>query len=121
VKNLNFIDLCAGIGGFRMAFEDEKTHCNLTCEIDNFCEKSYLANYLETSYTKDIKKIDENLLADFDILCAGFPCQAFSLAGKQKGFEDTRGTIFFDIARILKKKQPSAFLLENVKNLELLK
>lgn len=118
MTHLKFIDLCAGIGGFRVAFEDNSAECILTCEIDNFCEKSYLSNFIESSFVRDIKKIDEKELSDFNILCAGFPCQAFSLAGKQRGFEDTRGTIFFDIARILKEKRPEAFLLENVKNLK---
>lgn len=112
-----FIDLCAGIGGFRQAFDSQGAKCLLTCEIDKFCKISYQANYHDSLWESDIKKIDANSLNDFDILCAGFPCQAFSLAGKRQGFLDTRGTIFFDIAQILKTKQPKFFLLENVKNL----
>lgn len=113
-----FIDLCAGIGGFRIAFDQADAKCVLTCEIDKFCKNTYLQNFEENIFETDIKKIDEKNMPDFDILCAGFPCQAFSLAGKQRGFEDTRGTIFFDIARIIKEKRPKAFLLENVKNLK---
>lgn len=118
MKNLKFIDLCAGIGGFRAAFEDTNTQCQLTCEIDKFCHTTYSNNFTDLYFEKDIKKIDEFSLEDFDILCAGFPCQAFSLAGKQAGFNDIRGTIFFDIARILEKKRPASFILENVKNLK---
>lgn len=118
MKNIKFIDLCAGIGGFRLAFEKEGAQCNLSCEIDKYAQQTYLANFKENTFEKDITKINEKKIDDFDILCAGFPCQAFSLAGKQRGFEDTRGTIFFDIARILKEKIPAMFLLENVKNLK---
>lgn len=118
MNNLKFIDLCAGIGGFRVAFEDTNTNCILTCEIDKYCQQSYRHNFNESFIENDIKKIDEKNLKDFNILCAGFPCQAFSLAGKQKGLADIRGTIFFDIARILEHKKPNAFILENVKNLK---
>lgn len=118
MKNLKFIDLCAGIGGFRAAFEDSTTHCQLTCEIDKFCHTTYSNNFTDLSFEKDITKIDEFSLEDFDILCAGFPCQAFSLGGKKEGFKDIRGTIFFDIVRILNEKRPSSFILENVKNLK---
>lgn len=120
MKKLEFIDLCAGIGGFRLAFEDDNTHCNLTCEIDKFCKASYLSNYnhINEAFESDIKKIETKNLDNFDILCGGFPCQAFSKSGKQKGFDDIRGTIFFNIAEIIKDKRPSCFLLENVKNLK---
>lgn len=118
MKNLNFIDLCAGIGGFRIAFEKAGATCVMSCEIDKYARQTYLENFVEHNFELDITKINEETMVDFDILCAGFPCQAFSLAGKQMGFADTRGTIFFDVARILKEKQPKAFLLENVKNLK---
>lgn len=118
VTKPKFIDLCAGIGGFRIAFEKAGAQCTLTCEIDKFAKETYLANFNENHFEPDIKKIDEKSMENFDILCAGFPCQAFSLAGKQAGFADIRGTIFFDIVRILKEKRPKGFLLENVKNLK---
>lgn len=120
LKKINFIDLCAGIGGFRVAFEKNNTNCVLTCEIDKFCEKTYHANFKKNLFESNITLINEELMPKFDILCAGFPCQAFSLAGKQDGFSDEkgRGTIFFDIVRILDKNRPKSFLLENVKNLK---
>lgn len=114
----NFIDLCAGIGGFRLGFEKFNNKCILTSEIDKFCKTTYLSNFEEKDFNTDIKNLDEKIINNFNILCAGFPCQAFSLAGKQKGFSDIRGTIFFDIERILKEKRPEIFLLENVKNLK---
>jgi len=114
----NFIDLCAGIGGFRLGFEKFNNECILTSEIDKFCKITYLSNFNEKEFNMDIKSLDEKNIPNFNILCAGFPCQAFSLAGKQKGFSDIRGTIFFDIERILKYKKPEIFLLENVKNLK---
>jgi DNA (cytosine-5)-methyltransferase 1 len=116
MKNLKFIDLCAGIGGFRYAF-DKSAECVLTCEIDKFASQTYHANFEDNNWSTDIKKIDPTEIQKFDILCAGFPCQAFSLAGKQAGFLDTRGTIFFDIVRIAKEKRPPVLFLENVKNL----
>lgn len=113
-----FIDLCAGIGGFRVGFESFNNECILTCEIDKFCKQTYETNFTDKNFKTDIKSLQEKEIEDFNILCAGFPCQAFSLAGKQKGFSDVRGTIFFDIERILKHKNPEIFLLENVKNLK---
>lgn len=111
------IDLFAGIGGTRLGFQ---LHGNVksvfSSEWDKFSQKTYQANFGEVP-EGDITKIDENDIPDHDILVAGFPCQAFSQAGLKKGFEDTRGTLFFDIARILKAKRPKTFLLENVKNL----
>ena len=117
MKN-KFIDLCAGIGGFRLGFESKNNKCILTCEIDKFCKETYQSNFIEKNFQTDIKLLDEKKIESFEILCAGFPCQAFSLAGKQKGFSDIRGTIFFDIERILKQNRPNMFLLENVKNLK---
>lgn len=116
MKNLKFIDLCAGIGGFRYSL-DKGSKCILTCEIDKFASQTYKANFIDNNWVNDIKQIEPKEIENFDILCGGFPCQAFSLAGKQAGFMDTRGTIFFDIVRIAKEKQPAALFLENVKNL----
>lgn len=111
------IDLFAGIGGTRLGFYQTKAvDIVFSSEWDKFAQKTYLANYGEMP-AGDITKINENEIPDHDILVGGFPCVAFSQAGKKLGFEDTRGTLFFDIARILKAKQPKAFLLENVKNL----
>jgi len=114
-----FIDLFSGIGGFRLGMTKNNFKCVFSSEIDkNACE-SYLLNFGENPYC-DITKQDEKDIPDFDVLCAGFPCQSFSKAGKGKGFEDeTRGTLFFHILRILKHKKPKAFILENVPNLEI--
>lgn len=113
---IKFIDLFAGIGGFRYGL----THCGCSCvfssEINEDCKQTYFANYGEMPHG-DITKINEKDIPDHDILCAGFPCQPFSICGKKKGFEDTRGTLFFDICRIVKEKQPKVIFLENVKNL----
>lgn len=111
-----FIDLFAGIGGFRLAFQSLGGKCVFSSEWDTSAKKTYEANYGDFPYG-DITKIDEKEIPDHDVLCAGFPCQAFSIAGKRGGFEDTRGTLFFDVARIIKEKQPRAFFLENVKGL----
>ncbi|MFO5527785.1 MAG: DNA (cytosine-5-)-methyltransferase [Cuspidothrix sp.] len=120
---LKFIDLFSGTGGFRLAIENI-THqykilseCVFSSDIDIDAQKIYTANFGETP-TGDITKIDENDIPDHDILLGGFPCQPFSICGELKGFEDTRGTLFFDIARIIKNKQPTAFILENVKQLK---
>jgi DNA (cytosine-5)-methyltransferase 1 len=111
------IDLFAGIGGIRLGFEQTKSVKNIfSAEIDKYACQTYEENFGDNPQN-DITKIDEKTLPDFDILLAGFPCQAFSIAGKKGGFEDTRGTLFFDVARIIKEKQPKAFLLENVKGL----
>ena len=111
------IDLFAGVGGIRLGFELTGRIKNVfSAEIDKYACFTYEANFGENPYC-DITKIKEEKLPDFDILLAGFPCQAFSIAGKRGGFDDTRGTLFFDVARIIKKKQPKAFLLENVKGL----
>ncbi|HFA52094.1 MAG TPA: DNA (cytosine-5-)-methyltransferase [Bacteroidetes bacterium] len=120
-----FIDLFAGIGGFRMAFQNLGGKCVFTSEWDKFSQKTYEANYGEVPFG-DITKINEKLIPNHDLLLGGFPCQPFSIAGVSKknslgkahGFKDeTQGTLFFDIVRILENKRPKAFLLENVKNL----
>jgi len=112
-----FIDLFAGVGGFRIAMQNLNGMCVFSSEIDKYAKKTYELNFGEVPFG-DITKINEKNIPDHDILCAGFPCQAFSIAGKRKGFEETRGTLFFDIARILKAKIPKAFILENVKGLK---
>lgn len=123
-----FIDLFAGIGGIRMAFEAHGGHCVFTSEWNLWAQKTYLANFPESAHVLagDITEVDEQDIPDHDVLLAGFPCQPFSIAGVSKknalgrahGFADeTQGTLFFDVARIIAAKQPAAFLLENVKNL----
>lgn len=115
---LRFIDLFAGIGGFHLAFERQGAKCVFASEIDSFCQKVYNDNFGMIP-SGDITQIDAKDIPDFDILCAGFPCQPFSYAGRLEGFEDkTRGTLFFDILRIIKAKRPKMFLLENVKGLK---
>jgi len=111
-----FIDLFAGIGGFRSALQNLGGKCVFSSEIDVFAQKTYEANFGEKPFG-DITKIHEKDVPDHDILTGGFPCQAFSIAGKKGGFGDTRGTLFFDVARIIKEKKPKAFFLENVKGL----
>ncbi len=122
-STIKYIDLFCGIGGFRyasqQAFEqlEIKGQCLFSSDIDKFAAESYEANFNERP-VGDITRVDEKEIPDFDLLFAGFPCQAFSICGLQKGFADnTKGTLFFDIARIIKEKQPNAFVLENVKNL----
>lgn len=113
-----FIDLFAGIGGFRMAFQNLGGKCVFSSEWDAQAQKTYFANYGEVPFGDITSEYTKSFIPDnFDILCAGFPCQAFSLAGKRLGFEETRGTLFFDVAEILRRKQPKAFFLENVKGL----
>lgn len=116
VANFTFIDLFAGIGGIRIAFESVGGKCVFSSEWDKFAQQTYKVNFGETPYG-DITKIDEKDIPHFDVLCAGFPCQPFSMAGLKKGFEDTRGTLFFDIARIINYHKPKIVFLENVKNL----
>ena len=116
IRLKTFIDLFAGIGGFRLALESFGLKCVFTSEWDKQAQTTYKENFKEIP-VGDITKIKENEIPSHDILCAGFPCQAFSVSGKQKGFEDTRGTLFFDIARITKHHKPKVIFLENVKNL----
>jgi DNA (cytosine-5)-methyltransferase 1 len=113
-----FIDLFAGIGGFRMAMQNLGGKCVFTSEWDENAKKTYRANFGETPFGDITKVSTKNYIPDnFDVLCAGFPCQAFSIAGKRGGFEDTRGTLFFDVAEIIKNRKPKAIFLENVKGL----
>ena len=113
-----FIDLFAGIGGFRMAMQNLGGKCVFSSEWDAQAQKTYLLNYGEIPFGDITKESVKAYIPDnFDVLCAGFPCQAFSLAGKRLGFEETRGTLFFDVAEILRRKRPKAFFLENVKGL----
>lgn len=122
MEEIRFVDLFCGIGGFRVAmeqtcFENELIpKCVFSSDIDPYCQISYESNFDEKPFG-DITKVLENDIPDHDILFAGFPCQPFSIIGQMKGFEDTRGTLFFDIARIINIKRPKAFILENVKQL----
>lgn len=111
------IDLFAGIGGIRQAFQSQGGYTVFSSEWDKFAQTTYRINYGETP-EGDITKINAEDIPDHDILLGGFPCQPFSQAGLHKGFEDARGTLFFDVARIIKAKRPKAFLLENVKQLK---
>ena len=121
-KEVKYVDLFAGLGGIRIGFEQALKKaglvgkCVLTSEIKPHAKKVYEANFCEQTHG-DITAISANQIPDFDVLLAGFPCQPFSAAGVRKGFMDTRGTLFFDIEKILKAKKPSAFLLENVEGL----
>ena len=128
-QRFKFIDLFAGIGGFHLAMHENGGKCVFASEIDKFTRETYKANFKNISpfifnnnlFNIDIndESLDYNDIPDFDILCAGFPCQPFSYAGKNEGFEDkTRGTLFFSILKILKAKKPQAFLLENVKGIK---
>lgn len=113
-----FIDLFAGIGGFRIALQSLGGKCVFSSEWDEQAKKTYEANFGEVPFGDITKEETKKFIPDgFDVLCAGFPCQAFSIAGKRGGFEDTRGTLFFDVADIIKRKQPRAIFLENVKGL----
>jgi DNA (cytosine-5)-methyltransferase 1 len=113
-----FIDLFAGVGGFRIAMQNVGGKCVFTSEWDKEAQKTYKANFGEVPFGDITKKEIKSYIPDnFDVLCAGFPCQAFSIAGQQKGFSDTRGTLFFDLEQIIAKHKPKVVFLENVKNL----
>ena len=114
---MKFLELCAGIGGFRQALENLGCECVGWSEIDKYAIKLYSAWYNDNCNFGDVTKINAETLPDFDLLVGGFPCQAFSIAGKRMGFDDTRGTIFFDFARIMKVKKPKFAIFENVKGL----
>lgn len=116
IKKFKFIDLFCGLGGFRIAFEKIGGECVFSSDIDKYVKEVYSENFGEIPYG-DITQIATEDIPEHDILCAGFPCQPFSTAGRRLGFEDTRGTLFFEVARILKEKQPKGFILENVKGL----
>lgn len=121
-KKIRYIDLFCGIGGFRIAamqvFEKHSiaSECIFSCDIDPYAREAYSANFGEYP-AGDITKIESDSIPDHDLLFAGFPCQPFSIIGHKKGFEDVRGTLFFDVARILDAKKPKGFILENVKQL----
>ena len=116
--SIKFIELFAGIGGFRLGL---KKASNFTCvyanEFNKYAAQIYNERFKDEIDTRDIREVKAEEIPDFELLTAGFPCQAFSIAGKRGGFEDTRGTLFFEIARIAKQKQPRLLLLENVKGL----
>lgn len=114
---IKYIDLFAGIGGFHQAMNCFNGQCVFASEWDKEAAKTYFENY-GILPEGDITKIDEQVIPEHDMLCAGFPCQAFSISGKQRGFEDTRGTLFFDVVRIVKYHNPKVLLLENVRNFE---
>jgi DNA (cytosine-5)-methyltransferase 1 len=131
MKKVTFIDLFAGIGGFHIALNNLGAICVFSSEWDQHSRKTYATNFkllsphlFESEETKgqslfagDITEVDKKLIPDFDILTGGFPCQPFSQAGHKRGFKDTRGTLFYDIAEILKIKRPKAFFIENVRGL----
>jgi len=123
MQSIKFIDLFAGMGGFRLGFEQavieqqKKPVCVFSSEIKSYAIDVYKDNYKNENVAGDITKISSSEIPDFDVLLAGFPCQAFSSAGKREGFNDTRGTMFFEVERILKEKKPKAFILENVEGL----
>lgn len=117
-SNFDFIDLFAGVGGFRLAMQNVGGKCIYTSEWNNDAKKTYKENFGDIPFGDITKKTIKNYIPEkFDILCAGFPCQAFSIAGNQKGFADTRGSLFFDIENIIEKHRPKVVFLENVKNL----
>ena len=122
-KSIKFIDLFAGIGGIRKGFElacsdlGIETECVFTSEIKTYAVEVLKQNHPNECINGDITKIETSKIPDFDFLLGGFPCQAFSAAGKRLGFEDTRGTLFFEVERILRDKKPKGFILENVEGL----
>lgn len=125
VAKITFIDLFAGIGGFHLAFHNNDAKCVFASEWDEHARKTYEHNFRKIDpelfennmFAGDITKVEASNIPDFDVLTGGFPCQPFSQAGLKKGFNETRGTLFFDIARIIKEKQPRAFFIENVRGL----
>lgn len=128
-NKITFIDLFAGIGGFHLAFHNLGAECIMASEINEEARKTYQHNFEKISpelfknnfFKGDIRLIQAETIPDFDILCAGFPCQPFSQIGLKKGFsdeKDNRGNMFFEILRLIKEKKPKSFFLENVRNLE---
>jgi DNA (cytosine-5)-methyltransferase 1 len=118
-NKFTFIDLFAGIGGFHIASKNAGGKCVFACEIDKSARETYKKNHkiLDNIFTEDVTKVESSNVPNHDVLCAGFPCQPFSQAGFKKGFADIRGTLFFDIVRIIDEKRPKAMLLENVQHL----
>lgn len=118
-NKIRVASLFSGIGGFEQGLKSSKMQYELVfaSEIDKYATKTFSYNFPITNMVGDIKQVNEKSIPDHDLLCGGFPCQSFSVAGKQKGFNDIRGTLFFDVIRIIKEKNPSYILLENVKNL----
>ncbi len=112
-----FADFFAGVGGFRLALQDLGGQCVFSCEIDANAQRTYEANFGETPFD-DVRRVEARDLPPHDVLAGGFPCQAFSIAGRRGGFEDTRGTLFFDLARLIRVRRPQAVFLENVKGLK---
>ena len=125
MSKITFIDLFAGIGGFHLAFHNCGAKCVFASEWDEFARKTYECNFSKIDsklfkknmFAGDITKVNAVSIPDFDVLTGGFPCQPFSQVGLKKGFNETRGTLFFDIVRIIKEKQPKAFFIENVRGL----
>ena len=116
MKNFKFIDLFAGIGGFRLGFEKVGGSCVFSSEWDENAKKTYFNNFNEIPHG-DITKINPCDIPKFDVLLGGFPCQPFSVSGKKKGFDDTRGTLFFNICDIINHHKPKLVVLENVKHI----
>jgi DNA (cytosine-5)-methyltransferase 1 len=119
--NIKIADFFCGIGGLRLGFElaSDKYQCVFSNDIDKYCQKVYCINFSDSTFSNiNISNLKIDIIPDFDVFVGGFPCQPFSIAGKQKGFQDSRGNVFYDIIRILKEKKPKVFLLENVKNLK---
>lgn len=118
-KKINVVSLFSGIGGFEEGLRIAKINANIVfaSEIDKYAQESYISNFGSENLHGDITKINETDIPDHSLLLAGFPCQSFSITGLRRGFEDTRGTLFFDVVRILNEKKPKYILLENVKNL----
>ena len=114
--DFTFIDLFAGIGGFRIPMQELKGKCVFTSEFNYWAQKTYEHNFGEVPFG-DITKLDLNIVPKHDVLVAGFPCQPFSISGKMKGFEDTRGTLIYNVFQIIEKRQPKVVFLENVKHL----
>jgi DNA (cytosine-5)-methyltransferase 1 len=116
MKQITFADFCAGIGGFRLGFERLGWKCVYSCEIEAKCESTYYLNFNSSFDARDINKINFNKLPDYDVLCAGFPCQPFSIAGKRLGVQDERSSVIQTLINIIKTSRPKLFLLENVPN-----
>lgn len=116
MSSIKFVDLFCGVGGIRLGMNSQGFECVFSCDINVECQKTYYANFHEWP-AGDIRLVNEKTIPNHDILCAGFPCQPFSISGKQRGFYDTRGTLFFEICRIINEKKPPIVFLENVKHL----